>query len=261
MKTGLTMAGAKGPSMMAQILPRLPASGGRGWTVPFFGTGAAARAMHESGRQIEWAADACAPLVRVHQALRDDPGFLARVAEVAGPIEGLSAEGQREAYWGLREGVETADPAAFLVVWRMSFNGLMRFSREGKFNASAGIQAGKPPRRRIVDLGALAEHGAWLRQIPRVEVADYSAAPEGPLYADPPYVGTHDTYTPGGFDHPAFHAWLARRPGPWAVSNSRGAVDEFPEVYDGWVEIKRRGTFSGKGDGRQPVTEVLAVRP
>ena len=261
MRTGLKMAGAKGPSIMAQILPRLPEARGRAWAVPFFGTGAAARAMDEAGLRIGWAGDACAPIVGVLQALRDDPGFLGRVASVVVPIEAMSsADAQREAYWALREGVETADPARFLVVWRLAFNGLVRFSRAGKFNAPPGLKEGARPRKRIVDLEALSEHGAWLRQIPRVELAPYSEAPEGPLYADPPYVGTHDTYTPGGFDHRAFHAWAAARPGPWAISNSQAAAAEYPEVYADRHEIERRGTFSGKGSGRQPVREVLGVR-
>lgn len=261
MKTGLTMAGAKGPSIMAQILPRLPEARGRAWAVPFFGTGAAARAMDEAGLRVRWAGDACAPLVRVLQALRDDPGFLGRVEEVARPVEALgSADAQREAYWTLREGVEEAEPARFLVVWRLAFNGLLRFSLAGRFNAPPGVQIGAGPCKRIVDLEALAEHGAWLRRIPRVELAPYSEAPEGPLYADPPYVGTHDTYTPGGFDHRAFHAWAAARPGPWAISNSQAAAAEYPEVYADRHEIERRGTFSSKGSGRQPVTEVLGVR-
>lgn len=255
------MAGAKGPSIMAQILPRLPEARGRAWAVPFFGTGAAARAMDEAGLRVGWAGDACAPLVRVLQALRDDPGFLGRVEEVARLVEALgSADAQREAYWSLREGVEEAPPERFLVVWRLAFNGIVRVSRSGGFNTPPGVKEGGRPRKRIVDLEALSEHGAWLRRIPRVELAPYSEAPEGPLYADPPYVGTHDTYTPGGFDHRAFHAWAARRPGPWAISNSREAQGSYPEIYHTIHTIERRGTVSSKGSGRQPVGEVLGVR-
>lgn len=262
MRTGLTMAGAKGPSIMAQILPRLPEARGRAWAVPFFGTGAAARAMDEAGLRVRWAGDACAPIVGVLQALRDDPGFLGRVKAIARPIEAAeSADVQREAYWALRDlYLAPGRPEVFLVVWRMAFNGLVRFSLAERFNAPPGLKAGARPRKRIVDLEDLAEHGAWLRQIPRVELAPYSEAPEGPLYADPPYVGTHDTYTPGGFDHHAFHAWLDRRPGPWAASNSQAAAAAYPSVYADRCEIERRGTVSSKGSGRQPVTEVLGIR-
>lgn len=266
MRSGLKMAGAKGPALMAQILPLLPQAEGP-WAIPFFGIGSAARAMHGAGLEIGFCSDANAPLVAVLQALRHWPlSFLASAMALEAEVCGLgSAEAQREWYFERRAAANaaglSADPALFLILWRLAFNGLMRVSRaRGEFNPSPRIQPGKPVRS-ILDVDALTGFAVWLGQIPRVELAGYESTSEGPAYLDPPYVGTHDTYVRGGFDHGAYHRWLGARPGPWAASNSADAPGAYPLAYlhRPLYRIERRGTFSGKGDGRQPVGEILAV--
>lgn len=265
MRSGLKMSGAKGPEMMAQILPRLPAAEGP-WMIPFFGIGSAARALQESGREIAYASDASPALVALLQALRDRTEItLASAEALAKGVAALeTAEEQREWYFARRDTLNAVGaheaPALFLVVWRMAFNGLARFSRAGRFNAPPRIQPGKPVRR-VLDVDALRVFGAWLRTIPRVELAGYEGTPAGPAYLDPPYVGTHDTYVAGGFDHDAFHAWLAERAGPWAASNGADAPVRYPLPYlhREIHEVQRSGRISRDGKGRGPVPEILAI--
>lgn len=265
MRSGLKMAGAKGPEMMAQILPLLPPAEGP-WAVPFFGIGSAARALHESGREIAYVSDASPALVALLQALRDRTDHvLAWAGALAGEVSPLgTAEEQREWYAQKRAILNEVGPASvpplFLVVWRLAYNGLARFSRAGQFNAPPRIQPGKPVRR-VLDVDALRVFGAWLRTIPRVELAGYEETPAGPAYFDPPYVGTHDTYTPGGFDHGAYHRWLGLRAGPWAASNSADAPVRYPLPYlhREIHEVQRSGRISRDGKGRGPVPEILAI--
>lgn len=265
MRSGLKMAGAKGPEMMAQILPRLPPAEGP-WMIPFFGIGSAARALHESGREIAYASDASPALVALLQALRLRPDHLLAVAEAhAKDVVALeTAEEQREWYFASRDTLNTVGaheaPALFLVVWRLAYNGLARFSRVGRFNAPSRIQPGKPVRK-VLDVEALRAFSGWLRTIPRVELAGYEETPAGPAYLDPPYVGTHDTYVAGGFDHDAFHAWLAERAGPWAASNSAAAIGAYTAAYlhREIHEVQRSGRISRDGKGRGPVPEILAI--
>lgn len=259
------MAGAKGPEMMAQILPRLPEAKGP-WVVPFFGIGSAARALRESGREIAYASDASPALVALLQALRDRTDHVLEWAgALAGEVSLLgTAEEQREWYAQKRAILNEVGPASvpplFLVVWRLAFNGLARFSRAGRFNAPPRIQPGKPIRK-VLDVDALRAFSRWLRTIPRVELAGYEETPAGPAYFDPPYVGTHDTYTPDGFDHGAYHAWLAGRAGPWAASNSVDAPMRYPLPYlfRDIYTIQRSGRISCNGEGRGPVSEILAI--
>lgn len=267
MRSGLKMAGAKGPEMMAQILPRLPPAAGP-WMVPFFGIGSAARALHESGREIAYASDASPALVALLQSLRFRPDHVLATAEAhAKDVVALdSAEAQRAWYFARRDTLNTVGaheaPALFLVVWRLAFNGLARFSQAGRFNTPPRIQPGKPVRK-VLDVDALRAFSGWLRTIPRVELAGYEETPAGPAYFDPPYVGTHDTYVAGGFDHAAFHTWLGRREGPWVVSNSLAALWAYPAAYEGATvhEVSRSGRISRDGAGRGAVGEILAVRP
>lgn len=256
---------------MPQILPHLRTLARRGWIVPFAGSTAAALAIVEGGLgPVVHMSDGNPYTVAVIRAARRDPAaFAARVDALARPIEALDRAGQREAFGVLRAAVnatpaDVLDPEIYAVVWGLTLNGILRWSRRG-FNGQPRALAGGAPVRSILDRDALVAWGrALAAHLPNPWVEDWSAAPrpslDFPAYYDPPYVGSY-SYDRTPYDHSAWHAYLGALPGGWAQSNAAAAADRYPEIYPGAAQILRSGTVSSDGAGRAPVYELLALRP
>ena len=254
--------------VMDQILPHvLPLAGGRrAAIVGFAGTGAAAIALHEAGVPIAHLSDGNPHLVAVLQNLRAAPAwFTDRIDLIAREVEQLpSGNAQRDWYYRAREDLQADfDVELFVILWRMAFNGLVRYTRGGKFSA-VGIQKDGAPRRKVIDRTALEAWGHVLGRLPRAEVRPWQALPKPDAhtwaYHDPPYEGTHDTFTPGGhpFPHADWEAYLGTCQGPWAASNSRILPADHPACTG--VPIMRPSNVSSDGAGRAEVQEWLTIR-
>jgi DNA adenine methylase len=156
------------------------------------------------------------------------------------------------------EGREAAE--LFYYLNRTCYNGLCRFNSRGEFNVPFGRY------KRIeytTDFSRYAKVlGRWT-----FTSGDFESMPLEPddfVYADPPYDVEFTRYTKEDFgwdDQVRLAIWLAKHPGPVALSNQ--ATDRILELYGrlGYTleihDAPRR--ISCNGD-RTPAKEVLAVR-
>ncbi len=195
------------PVLAEGFLRHLNATGGR-YIEPFLGGGALA--LHLGIRDMILG-DACHPVTEMYRCVQRSPGGVAwGLSAVA--IEGVDEEN----YYHIRD-LRPRTPlqraARFLYLNRLSFNGVVRFNREGKFN----VPYAKDKRRiSMIERGgrdAITNLFPNKEKFMKVAAALAGAqlyccdfqylcqlAGEGDiLYGDPPYDGTYNAYTPDGF--------------------------------------------------------------
>lgn len=157
---------------------------------------------------------------------------------------------------------ETSAEAAqiFYYLNRTCFNGLCRFNKSGFFNVPFGRYA-KINYQRDFD-HYRKPFANWTFQLGDFE--SLSLQEHDFIYADPPYDVEFTQYSSGGFswdDQVRLIQWLARHPGPVALSNQ--LTPRIEELYrqSGFtltpLDAPRR--ISCTGD-REPAREVLATR-
>lgn len=273
------MSGSK-QGTFSQIQPLLPVPDpGRGYVLPFFGTGADAQYLTAAGHRIAACSDANPHLVRALWHLRDRTDeTLAAVDQLARAFAHADLGGQRHGFKVARDvynAVADPDPgegtpqiaALFLGVWRAGFNGLIRANSRGVINVPPGMTAKTGRKSSLIDMPSLTSYAAWLKTIPRVLFCDYShtltlAQTGDVVYADPPYYGTFDGYFGKRFDTARLLTRLSALPVSWAMSNSREVPGAFPDMLPARTRcypVKRSGRMSCKGAKREPVIELLAV--
>lgn len=188
------------------------------------------------------------------------------------------------------DALSDAEVAAwFLYLCKASFNGLFRINGLGAVNSPFGKDDNGLPNRVGLDearllachaalqlaevyhqpLGAYVDQPTLFSRSPVRQLSTPTPEPGDVLFSDSPYYGTFDAYVPGGFNE-VDHAWLARYLGEHAdrgvcvvASNAEDpVVRRLYPVASGWQlhRVMRRGTVSSKGDGREPVAELLIVR-
>lgn len=148
----------------------------------------------------------------------------------------------------------------FYYLNRTCFNGLCRFNKSGLFNVPFGRYSKINYRQDFFEYQSQLSH--W--QFSLGDFETLSLFENDFIYADPPYDVEFTTYSAGGFnwdDQKRLAHWLAKHPGPVALSNQ--LTPRIEELYRelgfelNSLEAPRR--ISCKGD-RQPVQEVLATR-
>jgi DNA adenine methylase len=159
---------------------------------------------------------------------------------------------------GEGDGREAAE--LFYYLNRTCYNGLCRFNSKGEFNVPFG---------RYKHIDYAADFSRYVGVLSRwtFTSGDFESMPLEPddfVYADPPYDVEFTRYTKDDFgwdDQVRLATWLARHPGPVALSNQ--ATERILDLYGGLgYELKifdapRRIACNGD---RTPAKEVLAVR-
>ncbi len=163
----------------------------------------------------------------------------------------LVAEGKG----GSREAAEL-----FYYLNRTGYNGLCRFNRKGGFNVPFGRYKQINYARDFSDYKPL--FSGW--ELTSVDFEEVALEPDDFVYADPPYDVEFTQYSAEGFDWEdqiRLAEWLARHPGPVALSNQ--ATDRIAALYKKlgfelrFLPAPRR--ISCTGD-RTPAKELLATR-
>ena len=170
---------------IATILPREFGT----YIEPFTGSGAV---LAEMAPRRAIAADALAPLIGIHQAVRDDPDRL--VEAYRARIEAFERGERDPAYKAIRadyNAAPNADDLLFLA--RTCYGGVIRFSLKGDMNTPCG------PHRPIRAEKLAARIAVWRPRIAGTEFvvndfeATIDAARHGDLvYCDPPYSDSQD---------------------------------------------------------------------
>jgi DNA adenine methylase len=153
-----------------------------------------------------------------------------------------------------------------------SFNGLWRVNKAGQYNVPWGRPAS-------FDFDAMHLAAALLRDCrPQIVESDFAAllsdehrwiGKNNIIYADPPYLGEHSAYSPGGFDtihHKCLAHWLsvAARAGAacWASGSD---CDLTRQIYGTsgvrFHSIPVSRSISCKGSTRGTKTELLIQFP
>ncbi len=191
--------------------------------------------------------------------------WLKRGLRTALPMENAEAAyyAQRERFNHLilaRKARTSEAAALFYYLNRTGFNGLCRFNRGGGFNVPFG---------RYSHINYTRDFSAY-REIFRrwtFTCGDFEEVPleeDDFVYADPPYDVPFTQYSKQGFDwedQVRLAAWLARHPGPVALSNQ--ATERIVQLYTEhgfklrYLDAPRH--ISCTGD-RTPAREVLALR-
>ncbi len=159
---------------------------------------------------------------------------------------------------GKGDGKEAAE--LFYYLNRTGYNGLCRFNRKGEFNVPFGRY------KRIAYETDFSAYSAILAgwEFSTVDFEQLVLDKEDFVYADPPYDVEFTHYAKENFrweDQERLAKWLARHPGPTAVSNQ--ATARILELYreQGFclnvIDAPRR--ISCTGD-RSPAKEVLATK-
>lgn len=253
---------------LTAVLTEAPRRGGRKEVavVPFWGSGADGRALRAAGYEV-WGGDVCGPLVAAHVAVRNEPCKLA--AELT-PLDGAG----REEYARVASGeAGLSEGARFLALVGMSFNGLWRVNKKGKYNVPFG-------QRFTFDRATLMEASRqmkgcalWTTDWCDTLVAVGSDAPRCLVYADPPYFGTFSGFAAGGFGK-SEHASLAHSLAKLAAAGARVVASnrDCPEVRALYAEAARengvsiefrtltaRRSISCKSNTRGAAGELLVV--
>ncbi len=148
----------------------------------------------------------------------------------------------------------------FYYLNRTGYNGLCRFNADGFFNVPFGRHHRINYRR---DFSAYRrEFAGW--NFRRGDFARLRLAADDFIYADPPYDVEFTHYAKEGFgwsDQVRLARWLARHPGPVALSNQ--ATDRIVELYRALgfhlTVLSAPRMINCTGD-RKPALEVLAVK-
>lgn len=254
------------------LAPPLKWAGGKRWLVPHL---MPLWRPHAHRRLVEpfCGAVAVTLALRPHRALLNDsnPHVMNFYAWVkAGLKLTLWMENDRELFYVHRkrfnellrqDGATTAEAAAlFYYLNRTCFNGLCRFNGKGEFNVPFG---------RYKTIAYARDFNACEQAFARWEFTstDFAAVPLDPqdfVYADPPFDAGFTQYAKEGFhweDQVRTAEWLARHPGPVALSNQ--ATERIVELYEKlgfqltYLDAPRRISCTGE---RKPVREVLAVK-
>ncbi len=170
--------------------------------------------------------DTCVPLIELWQVVRDDPEEL--IHRYAESWTRLQSEG-KEFYYELRERFNrTHDPYLFFFLLRTCRNGLVRFNRDGEFNA--GFHGARPGMAPEFIEAILADWWGRLgsREV-HFAVRDYREVSTGAgdlIYLDPPYLNEDGQYYCGMIDFPEFFAWLRDQRGDYLLSLNGFLGDE-----------------------------------
>jgi DNA adenine methylase len=147
----------------------------------------------------------------------------------------------------------------FYFLNRTGFNGLCRFNRKGEFNVPFGRFKRITYRRDFTEYKRALS--GWT--FTAVSFDELSLLPGDFVYADPPYDVPFTQYSAGGFEweqQVRLAEWLARHPGPVALSNQ--ATDRIVDLYRklGFelTFLSAPRMISRTGD-RTPAKEVLAL--
>lgn len=254
------------------IRPPLKWAGGKRWLLPHL------RPLWEAHRERRLVEPLCGGLavalgLRPRRALLNDlnphPINLYRWLQ-RGLEPRLRMENDRALYDAHRrrfnslvaEGKETTREAAelFFYLNRTAYNGLCRFNRRGEFNVPFGRYA-----RIGYGLDAETYRGAfagWTFTSGPFE--SIALEPDDFIYADPPYDVEFRQYASRRFewaDQVRLAGWLARHPGPVALSNQATArvVELYESLGFAIVRLDAPRSISCTGD-RTPAREVLALR-
>lgn len=295
----LKWAGSK-TSLVPDLIRRIPAKwyaarGHRQYLEPFAGSAALFFALRSRGwRGPARLSDVNADLINLYNAVQADPDGVAQAyAALTRCYETLDREAF---YYGVRDDAEWTDAslpshvraARFLFLNGASFNGLVRYNHNGKFNAPWG----KCEKLRQPDLAAISD--ALRNATAHCVTFDFALAAAAKeagvenalVYLDPPFLapnsemggkrteagsesGGFTAYTAGGFgyeDHVRLARWakeLALR----GASVMLSASDCGPSwaVYGGLREnglfaidvVQAKRTISRDGDGRGSVGELI----
>ena len=226
----------------ARILPELMAHLDTGtkyrrWVEPFLGGGSVALEAMRRGLAQEYVlGDSLRPIVDTWQQLQRDPAWLiAKLHQFAAlPFEQqrLQFSLQRDPGWRISElegsdSLRSLSARRFMILQACSFNGLWRESTKSGFNVPFGLETKKGKRSAPhLNFEVIAKAAKLLSaNQARVLCADFAEtiaqAGEGDLvYADPPYLGTHSTYSSTGFGY-AEHVRLSSA---LLVAKARGAI-------------------------------------
>jgi len=210
--------------------------------------------------------DAIEDLIDLYRAARDRPG------ELAGELSAYAARGvDKDTYLAVRSD-RPADPltraARMVYLNRLSFNGLYRVNRSGKFNVPYGDQSGAlPAKDRFESLGA-ALRGASLLHGDFVDTLEHAAQDGSPalVYVDPPYDGTFDSYTAERFSEDdqvrlAEALWEAHQRGADIVLHNSN-TDLILDLYGEWMTVipfDEKRTVAADASSRDAAPCIIAT--
>lgn len=165
------------------------------------------------------------------------------------------------------------NPLDLLFLSRTNFNGLMRFNKNGRYNASFGKNQYKLSKSLINDVSAMvgwleklfAEHPEWEFRIQSFEELIPESGEGDFIYLDPPYIGLNDTYfSSWGMDKAEELAVLTQQSDAgWALSmwlsNEKGRND-YLDLWDG-VTLEKEHSYriASSAAARTPVVEALVI--
>jgi len=251
--------------------PLLKWVGGKGWAVPLLGDAIHNYLVEHQAQYVEpflggaamagyigWhdsiLADAIPELVSLYTIVRDKP------AELAWVLSGYAVRGvDKEAYLGIRDlrpDCEIQKAARMVYLNRLSFNGLWRVNKKGKFNVpygDAGYRASVVNRRSRDAITSLFPHkgkfehlsdalqGASILHSDFENTLSYVQDKPALIYVDPPYHETYDSYTAAGFteedqERLAESLWYAHDRGADIIfHNANTPLIQY--LYSDWMEV------------------------
>ncbi len=262
--------------LLPAILPHLNLdrlkAGGR-YVEPFLGGGAVALAVSAQAPGADVIVGDVNPrIVNLWRMVRD------RLADVLQAYEGLVAEHSEELFARVRSLQVPEDgpvaAARFLYVNRAGFNGLYRENRKGACNVPWGKRPAASLELDKDNLQAVSRAiQRWAIRAGSYQQITTWAQDAATVYVDPPYApasasASFTGYAGGsrgweGDEQRKLFAWLAALPPGIQVVASNSDTPLIQALYGGWSlhSTSRSGRVSCKGAGRQPVAELVMVRP
>jgi DNA adenine methylase len=269
--------------LLPQLLPMVPNRFKR-YFEPFVGGGAMFFAMEERGMldgKGVYLSDANADVVAAYKEVQGNlPALqkaLERMVYEASTAENGRVNGLHDFYYKLRSAEPSSSlqtAARFLYLNKTTINGLIRYNKDGKFNAPIGVNNKGTYILPTWDFEEMAKASQalqyadvtschWVHRVQRMEKGDLG-------YFDPPYTGGFVGYTPDGWTSEDDRMLLmeglqALRRGA-SIMLSTGTTSEEPRqlVEDIWraenyksIELKARRSVNSDKHNRGAVKELL----
>lgn len=237
---------------------------------PFLGGGAVFFALRAQNRLtgLVLLSDANEELINAYVCVRDQPGLL------MGALYVLSKQHCKEAYYEQRNVIppkhlQVSRAARFIYLNRVSFNGMYRVNKAGKFNVPLDPKRKPMPDEKVIRAASAALQGVSLVCFDYHEPLTVNVTRQTSIYADPPYIPlkadtpSFTSYTSDGFDDEdqqllATALRNARRDGATVVASNSGSP-RTKIVYAGFEfePVKMKRSINCKGHGRGEVQEYL----
>ena len=280
MKPYLKWVGSKS-NLIEQLSPYFPESIEGTFYDPFMGSGAILFWLKERQPNLNAVcSDANPDLINCHKQVRD---HLKQLIQMLDTLQNtynklIRFDDKSKMYYGIRDSFNShtftklQQAAFFIFLNKLCFNGLWRVNQ---LNGAFNVPFARYLKTKLYDSEAITACSNALKNVKltslpyQKSLTKYPFTEKDIIYIDPPFVAayqktTHRAYTQIPFstnDDAQLEKGLSKIHQRYGTKIIASNSIDAQTIYESWAihKIARQGTFNSNGEGRQPVSEIVAV--